>query len=220
MKVAFRLRFHWRSRRERKVHMQGTHVLVADWVFPEFEMEADFLRSRGMTWSLPPLSVPQPPVEEQIRNLLERIRKEERIDAVLFQLAPLTAEVIQALPASCKHLQRSGIGLDTVDLEAAKARGLTVANTPDYATEEVAIHALGMILSLHRQLDATQKYLLAGHWRAMPPAPIHRLSTLTLGLVALGRIGKKLADLMQPMVKEILYADPWWNRPLACARWS
>lgn len=188
--------------------MQGAHVLVADWLFPDFELEANFLRDRGITWSLPAWSPPPPPVEEQIRQLLERIRGAERIDAVLFQLAPLPAEVIRALPATCRHLQRSGIGLDAVDLEAAKARGLTVANTPDYATEEVAIHALGMILSLHRQLDATQKHLLAGHWRGIPPAPIHRLSTQTLGLVALGRIGKKLAELMRPMVKQVLYADP------------
>jgi D-3-phosphoglycerate dehydrogenase len=101
-----------------------------------------------------------------------------------------------------------GIGLDTVDIPAATARGLTIGNTPDYATEEVAVHAMAMILSLHRQLDTTQKYLLSGGWRITSPNPITRLSTLTLGLVGLGRIGNKLADLMRPMVKEILYTDP------------
>jgi len=188
--------------------MAGAHILVADWFAPDFEIESNLLRSRGMTWSLPAWSPPPPPAEEQIRQLLERIHRAERIDAVLFQLAPLTAEVIDALPTSCRHLQRLGIGLDTVDLRAATARGITIANTPDYATEEVAVHAMAMILSLHRQLDATQEYLLAGNWRITPPNPIRRLSTLTLGLVALGRIGKTLAALMRPMVKEILYTDP------------
>jgi len=191
-----------------KLSMNKSNILVADWLLPDFELEAKVLRSKGITWSMPAWAPPPPPAEEQVRQLLERIRRTERIDAVLFMLAPLTTEVISALPPACKHLQRVGIGLDTVDIQAATARGITISNTPDYATEEVAIHALAMILSLHRQLEATQKYLLLVGWRIVSPNPITRLSTLTLGLVGLGRIGNKLADLMRPMVKEILYADP------------
>jgi D-3-phosphoglycerate dehydrogenase / 2-oxoglutarate reductase len=188
--------------------MDKPHILVADWLVPDFELEAKALGSTGITWSLPSWSPPPPPAEEQTQQLLERIRSAERIDGVLFMLAPLTTEVINALPSTCKHLQRVGIGLDTVDIPTASARGITVANTPDYATEEVAVHATAMILSLHRQLDATQKYLLSGGWRITSPAPITRLSTLTLGLIGLGRIGHKLADLMRPMVKEIIFSDP------------
>jgi len=188
--------------------MDHPHILVADWLVPDFELEAKALGSKGITWSLPASSPPPPPAEEQARQLLERIHGAERIDGVLFMLAPLTAEVINALPPTCKHLQRVGIGLDTVDIPTAAARGITIANTPDYATEEVAVHATAMILSLHRQLDATQKYLLSGGWRITSPAPITRLSALTLGLVGLGRIGNKLADFMRPIVKEILFADP------------
>ncbi len=188
--------------------LDKAHILVADWLLPDFELEAKILTAKSITWSLPAWSPPPPPAEEQVRQLLERIRSAERIDGVLFLLAPLPAEVINALPATCKHLQRVGIGLDTVDIPAATARGITISNTPDYATEEVAVHATAMILSLHRQLDATQKYLLSGGWRITSPNPITRLSRLTLGLVGLGRIGTKLADLMRPMVKEILFADP------------
>ena len=188
--------------------MDKAHILVADWLLPEFEVETKILSGKGISWSLPAWTAPPPPAEEQVRQLLQRIRDTERVDGVLFMLAPLPAEVIQALPASCKRLQRVGIGLDTVDIPAATARGITIGNTPDYATEEVAIHALAMMLSLHRQLDATQKFLLSGNWRSTPPTPITRLSTMTLGLVGLGRIGHKLADLMRPMLKEILYSDP------------
>jgi D-3-phosphoglycerate dehydrogenase len=188
--------------------MDKAHILVADWLMPDFDVEAKALQRKGITWSLPSWSPPPPPAEEQRRQLLERIRSEERIDGVLFMLAPLTEEVIDALPPTCKHLQRVGIGLDTVDIPAAIARKITISNTPDYATEEVTVHALAMILSLHRQLEATQKHLLAGNWKITSPAPISRLSTLTLGLIGLGRIGHKLADLMRPMVKEILFSDP------------
>jgi D-3-phosphoglycerate dehydrogenase len=188
--------------------MERAHVLVADWLLPEFEIEAAALNSEGFTWSLPAWSPPPPPAEEQVRQLLERIQNSKRIDAVLFVLAPLPTEVINALPSTCKHLQRVGIGLDTVDIAAAKARGMSIGNTPDYATEEVVVHAMAMIFSLHRQLDATQRYLLSGGWRITPPNPITRLSRLTLGLVGLGRIGNMLAERMRPMTKEILFADP------------
>lgn len=182
------------------------HVLVADWHMADFEIEKAFLEKNGITWSMP--TSPASSRQEQIDQLLVRIKEAQRIDGILFVLAPLTAEVIAALPPSCKHLQRVGMGLDTVDLDAARAKGLTISNTPDYATEEVAVHAMAMILSLHRQLDATQKHLLAGHWRITPPNPLLRLSTLSLGLVGLGRIGRKLAALMKPLVQKIYYCDP------------
>jgi hypothetical protein len=102
--------------------MSGKHILVADWHAPDFAIEQPLLEAAGITWCLPGWKPPPPPREEQIRQLLERIRQAQRIDGVLFVLAPLPAEVINALPASCRHMQRVGIGLDTIDLDAAKAR--------------------------------------------------------------------------------------------------
>jgi D-3-phosphoglycerate dehydrogenase len=186
--------------------MSRPHVLVADWHLTDFEIERTLLEKNAITWSLPTSAAQSP--EEQIQQLLTRVCQSERVDGVLFVLAPLTAEVIAALPPSCKHIQRVGMGLDTVDIQAVRARGMTLANTPDYATEEVAVHAMAMILSLHRQLDATQRYLLAGQWRIVPPNPLLRLSTLSLGLIGLGRIGRRLAALMKPMVQRIYYSDP------------
>jgi D-3-phosphoglycerate dehydrogenase / 2-oxoglutarate reductase len=186
--------------------MGQPHILVADWPMADFEIERALLENNAITWSMPTSQASSQ--GEQIEQLLARIYQAERIDGVLFVLAPLKAEVIAALPSSCKHLQRVGMGLDTVDIEAVRAKGLTLSNTPDYATEEVAVHAMAMILSLHRQLDATQQYLLAGQWRITPPNPVLRLSTLSLGLVGLGRIGRKLAALMRPMVGKLYYSDP------------
>lgn len=186
--------------------MKAKHILVTDWNAPNFDIERAALEERGFTWSLPE-NYPTKR-DAQIAYQLERIKNAERIDGVLFVLAPLPREVIEALPGECKVMQRVGIGLDSIDLEAARERGIRVDNTPDYAIEEVAVHAMGMLLSLHRQLGATQKFLLQGNWRVMPPAPVERLSTLTLGLIGLGRIGRKFAQCMEPLVKEILYFDP------------
>jgi len=184
------------------------HVLVTDWYQPEFSLESEALTAAGIGWSLPDWRPPPPPREEQVKNLLARIARLPRLDAVLFVLAPLPAEVIDALPSTCRFLQRVGIGLDNVDLERARLRGIAVDNTPDYAIEEVAVHALGMMLSLHRQLPATQSHLLAGHWRTQPPETIERLSTLTLGVVGLGRIGRRFAGLARPLFARGLFHDP------------
>ena len=162
----------------------------------------------GVIWSLPEWKPPPPRPEKQREQLLARIAAEPRIDVVLFQLAPLDAGVINRLPDTCRLLQRVGTGLDTVDLGAAAARGIAVRNTPDYCVEEVTVHTMAMLLSLHRKLDATQKRLRAGEWSDRSPGPIWRLSTLTLGVVGLGRIGRRLAHRMRPLVGRILIHDP------------
>ncbi len=190
--------------------MTKPHILVADWLLPDFDREKQSLEQADVSWCLPTWTPPPPPREQQRRELLARIAESPRIDGVLFQLAPLDAEVIDALPDTCKILQRLGIGLDTVDLAAAKRRNILVKNTPNYCIEEVAVHAMALLLSLHRQLGATQENLLAGRWSDRPPKPIERLSTLTLGIIGLGRIGRRFAEYMKPLVAKILYYDPAW----------
>ena len=135
------------------------------------------------------------------------------MNAVLFGPAPMDAEVINALPPECKLLMRMGVGLDHVDLERARQRGIVVRNTPEYCVEEVAVHAWAMLLSLHRQLGATQQVLLSGRWTSVTPRPLERLSTLTLGIVGLGRIGRKLAEMARPWVARVVYHDPAVSDP-------
>lgn len=201
--------------------MTQPHVLVADWVLQDFDVERELLDRAGVAWSLPSWQPPPPPREEQRRQLLDRIKTASRIDAVLFILAPLDSEAIEALPDTCKLLQRMGTGLDTVDMTCAQQRDIPVQNTPYYCLEEVAVHAMSMFLSLHRQLIATQDVLLSGRWVNVPPAPLERLSALTLGIVGMGRIGQKLAEMAKPFVARVVYHDPVatdapdWAEPLA-----
>ena len=188
--------------------MTQPHVLVADWLMQEFDFEQESFRKAGITWSLPDWKPPPPPPKEQREQLLARIAAAPRIDAVIFQLAPLDAGVIALLPPTCKLLQRTGTGLDTVDLDAAAERGIAVRNTPEYCLEEVTVHVTALLLALHRQLDATQRLLLAGEWSDRAPEPIQRLSTLTLGIIGLGRIGRRLAERMRPLVGRVVFHDP------------
>lgn len=193
--------------------MKTPHILVTDWYAPDFSIEEAHLAPLGWKWSLPEWKPPPPPAEVQEQEIIERIKNTPDIIGMIFLLAPVTANVINALPESCTHLQRVGIGLDNVDMAAAKARGFTIDNTPDYAIEEVAVQAMAMILSLHRQLGETQRILAEGNWRIQPPRPIERLSTLTVGLIGLGRIGRKFAELVRPFVRRVIFHDPFAKDP-------
>lgn len=198
--------------------MSEPHVLVADWLMPDFDYERDQFERAGLTWSLPDTGHSSLPRDREHARLLKRISQAPRVDAVLFQLAPLDAAAIDALPDTCKLLQRMGIGLDTVDLGKAAERGIAVRNTPEYCLEEVVVHSMAMLLSLHRQLAATQRRLLDGQWVDRSPGPIQRLSTLVLGIVGLGRIGRRLAEQMRPLVARVLYHDPQASQPPAWAQ--
>ena len=182
------------------------HVLVADWASGDLEAEKERLRRAGISLSWSGI-VGTDSADEKRQKLKAAIQRTPQINALMFCIAPVDAEIVALLPDNCELLQRNGTGLDNVDLEAAAARGKVVRNTPQYCVEEVAVHAMGMLLALHRQLRSTQERLLRGEWSGKTDAPIRRLSTLELGVLGFGRIGRKLGELMRPLVQRVFYCD-------------
>lgn len=100
------------------------------------------------------------------------------------------------------------VGLDRIDLDAARDRGITVHNLPSLAAEEVAVHALAGMLALIRELPRSDQEASTGSWdyNQVPLPP--RLSDLTLGLVGLGRIAQQLARISAPLFGRIIAVDP------------
>ena len=91
---------------------------------------------------------------------------------------------------------RLGIGVDSVDLDAATELGIVVANVPDFCADEVAEHALGLILAVTRKIVLADRKTRRGEWVPGMHAllrPMRRLSGQTLGLIGLGKIGRSLA---------------------------
>lgn len=86
-----------------------------------------------------------------------------------------------------------GVGYETVDVVAAKARGIVVTNTPDVLTEEVADTALGLMLATVRELPAAERHVRAGLWQKGPFRLTDTLRGKTVGIFGLGRIGKAIA---------------------------
>jgi D-3-phosphoglycerate dehydrogenase len=84
-----------------------------------------------------------------------------------------------------------------------------VANSPDYGVGEVAAHALGMALALVRHLPLYDRDVRAGRWHYTSAGTLRRPAELTLGIVGLGRIGKRMAQVSQPVFGRILACDPY-----------
>jgi D-3-phosphoglycerate dehydrogenase len=129
--------------------------------------------------------------------------------AFLVSYAKITQRVLEAL-VNLKVIIKYGIGVDNIDVSAATELGKMVVNVPDYCTEEVALHALTLILNGVRMIPQFNKIVKEGGWEIDPePIVCYRLSQQNLGLVGFGRIARKLACFMKPMVKSVLFYDPY-----------
>ena len=128
-------------------------------------------------------------------------------DALLPGYAAITREVIEALPR-LKVVALMSMGFDYVDIEAATERGVWVTNVPGAATEEVATHALALLLASARQLPFYTASATPQRWNERAAAPPPRLSEQTLGIVGLGKIGREFARLAGPLFGRVLGYDP------------
>jgi lactate dehydrogenase-like 2-hydroxyacid dehydrogenase len=103
------------------------------------------------------------------------------------------ADTMAALP-NLGAIVNNGVGVDSIDLEAAKSHGIGVSNTPDVLTDTVADTALGLILMTLRRFGAADRYVRAGRWARDGPFPYARdVSGLQVGILGLGRIGSAIA---------------------------
>ncbi|WP_028267825.1 C-terminal binding protein [Arthrobacter sp. MA-N2] len=129
-------------------------------------------------------------------------------EALLVGYAPITAEVMDAIPG-LKIIALVSMGYDNIDLEAAKARGIWVSNLPGVATEEVASHALALALAAAREIPYFHRAVERQDWNSRPEAKVFRLSQERLGLLGLGRIGTRLGDMASRVFGEVVGYDPY-----------
>jgi phosphoglycerate dehydrogenase-like enzyme len=106
-------------------------------------------------------------------------------------------------------VSRIGAGYDTVDTEACEKAGVWVGNSPDYGVAEVATHALALALASIRNIVAYHRDIAAGNWYFMSSGTLSRPSQMTLGIVGLGRIGKRMAHISRNVFKRVIAYDPY-----------
>jgi D-3-phosphoglycerate dehydrogenase len=129
-------------------------------------------------------------------------------DALLVGDSPVTAAVIAGLADRLRIISAVTVGVDHIDLDAARSAGIWVSNVPDATTEEVAVTALAMVLSLVRHVAFLDRDVRAGGWDAFASGRRRRPSGLTLGIVGLGRIGRHVAGLSLPIFGRTCAYDP------------
>lgn len=172
-------------------------VVLTDYVWEALDVERKILDGIG---DLVPMQTKKP--EEFLAQAAD-------CDALLNTYAgPITADAMAKMP-KCRIIARYGIGVDTIDLDAATAAGIIVTNNPTYCIEEVAEHTMALLLDSARKIAFYDRQVRAGTWAVPPGKPLYRLVGRTLGLVGFGNIARQVAVRAAAFGMKILYADPF-----------
>ncbi len=172
-------------------------VVLTDYVWESLAVERKTLEGLA---ELVPLQTKKPD---------EFIAEAADCDALLNTYAgPITADVMARMP-KCKIIARYGIGVDTIDLDAATAAGIIVTNNPTYCIEEVAEHTMALMLACARKVAFYDRLVRDGRWEVPPGKPLFRLSGSTLGLVGFGNIARQVAVRAASFGMRVVYSDPF-----------
>ena len=171
---------------------------MTDHVFPDLDQERAILGEAGHELRFTTNATTPAEVADAVGGA----------DAVLNCYAKMPADVIRGL-GSCRIIARYGIGLDTVDMDAANEMGIVVTNVPDYCIDEVSDHALSLALSLARGITLLDRKVRSGSWTPTDARPLHRIRGRTFGLVGFGRIARALSVKAGALGYEIVATDPY-----------
>ncbi len=173
-------------------------VVVTDYPFDSLDIETELLRPLGCEII----------TNKVIPGPTELARLVADADHVLTVFAPLTADVVAGMKKA-KVVVRYGVGVDNVDVDAARAKGIPVCNVPDYCMDEVADQALALMLAVTRQVVVHCTALRGGKWGlGVPPTAMKTLAGLTVGVVGCGRIGREVVRRLQGFKCRIVVFDP------------
>jgi D-3-phosphoglycerate dehydrogenase len=172
-------------------------VLYADYDYADIDLERRLFEPAGIE-----IVIAQCRTEEDV------IAHARGCGGILLQYAPITARVLDALP-DLGIVSRIGAGYDTIDTDACARAGVWVANSPDYGVGEVATHALALALAAIRNVVAYHRDIRDGTWHFLSSGPLERPSRMTLGIVGLGRIGKRMAHVSRNVFRRVIAYDPY-----------
>lgn len=136
-------------------------------------------------------------------------------DGLIVVDAPIGRRVLESLK-QCKVVLRTGVGVDTIDVEAATELGIAVICVPDLWIREVANHALSLLLACNRKIVQLDSVVRSGNWSPIIPAPVGSLHGETLGIVGFGRIGRSLASRAKAFELNVLAYDPYLTDSVFC----
>ncbi|UCE51385.1 MAG: C-terminal binding protein [Desulfobacterales bacterium] len=172
-------------------------VVITDYDYGDVDVERPVIEGAGFEL-----------VAAQCKSEEELIEVAHDADAVICQYARVGEKTINAF-TNCRLIARYGIGVDIVDVEAATGRNILVTNIPDYCVDEVADHAMAMLLACIRKLQMYNEASRAGIWRWQAAQPIYRMRGRTMGLLAFGKIARTIAERAKPFGVQLIAYDPY-----------
>jgi D-3-phosphoglycerate dehydrogenase len=177
-------------------------VLVTDYTWPSTEPEASVLAEVGAK-----LLVAQTGSEEELLSLVPQA------DGILTCFKKVSAAVIRA-GEKLQVVGRYGIGVDNIAVDEATRLGIPVTNVPAYCLDEVAEHALALMLAGARKMCQYNAAVHEGNWSLQTGTPIYRLRGRTLGIIGFGKIGQTLAEKARAFGLSILAYDAYLSPDL------
>jgi D-3-phosphoglycerate dehydrogenase len=173
-------------------------VVIADYDYGDVDIERAIVEGAGLQ-----LVAAQCKTEDDVIDVASDA------DAIIAQYATVGEKAIAAL-TRCQVIARYGTGVDIVDVDAATRRGILVTNVPnDWCENEVADHAMALLLTLARKIRAYDEATRAGTWRWQTGAPIHRLRGSVLGLLSFGAIARAIAARAAGFGMRVIAHDPY-----------
>jgi len=172
-------------------------IVISDCDHASMDIETGVLGQAGLGFTL-----------FQCKSEDDAIARCKGANIILNQYTPMTRRVIAALSPELKQIVRYGVGVNNVDLAAATDHGVQVCNVPDYSMDEVSDQALAMMLALARKLVPMAEATRAGAWDYQKAIPLYRLSERTVGVIGLGRIGRRFAEKVRALAKTVIGYDP------------
>ncbi len=177
--------------------MAGPVIAVADSVFPSLDPAKAALVRLNPTFLM-----------SKSGSAEDILAVAKDADAILVTYAKITREIITQL-TKCKAIGRFGLGVDNIDLVAAKEKGILVNYVPDYCIREVSDHAMALLLGLIRKIPLSNSLVQAGRWEMPAVVPIRRLEGTVLGLLGFGNIPRLVAPKAKAFGMEVIAYDPF-----------
>ncbi|MDG2088899.1 MAG: C-terminal binding protein [Arenicellaceae bacterium] len=183
--------------------MSTFKIVLTDNIFPDLIIEREMLAK----------------VDAELIEVTDPSKLAEEVkdaDAVINTYAELTADIIGGMQ-KCRLIIRNGIGVNTIDVDACNENGIMVGNIPTYCIEEVATHAITLMLTLNRKLFLYNDSVRSGVWDVKKGSPIQSVVGATLGLVGFGRIPRLINERALALGMKVLAYDPFVSAEDAAA---
>lgn len=176
--------------------MEKYKVVITDREYETIEAEKKYLTAHGCQV-----------FDYQYKNEEDILRVAKDADAIIVQYAKMPKSLIDQLDR-CKVIARYAMGFDGIDLQAAADKGIYVCNVKDYCHEEVATHALALLLEFSRRVAKYDAWTHSGNWYAMPGKQ-HSLKNQIIGVISFGRIARSYIDKIRPLCDNIWVYDAY-----------